>query len=629
MVGVPLSGIFSQRRPIATLTSATWRTNQSWREWKSRPRRGFPGSFSSTIAATAPRPAAVASSFLLPADHDYRRCRQSSFSTTTTTISTASTSAAADTTTTTTNNNGTTTTTTPTTPENRHRRNAAKFLAVWLRDEPSYFAAGLKKLQITQQNSIYYDSIPSFVRTLKEGPPVSLFGVLDRLVEAGLHQPEVYERYQDHDKHRLDQEKIQLRIKEDTERLESTTRQQKDLRHQLSHERNISLPTIKTDRVAHVERQIDISHKELADLRSRVGGWYQRATDLEARMMTAPEYQTIRILRDDVCDAIVTIFSQHVADRNARLLHQFQALDARTDLTRPPDWFGRARLDRRRIIFHGGPTNSGKTYTALERLKVAKRGMYLGPLRLLAAEVYEKLTLAGIYCNLNTGQESREIPFATHIAATVEMANSKEDYDVVVIDEIQMIEDGERGYAWTRALLGTRCREIHVCGGLEAVDVIRRLVEACGDIFELRTYQRFSDLNIAERSLAKHHDETGCYSRVQKGDCVVAFSRNDIFAIKREIESTTEHKCCIVYGSLPPATRSAQARRFNDPDSGYDILVASDAIGMGLNLNIKRVILNSVYKYDGSGVIRLGHSAMKQISGRAGRRNSPFPNGGT
>jgi ATP-dependent RNA helicase SUPV3L1/SUV3 len=109
----------------------------------------------------------------------------------------------------------------------------------------------------------------------------------------------------------------------------------------------------------------------------------------------------------------------------------------------------------------------------------------------------------------------------------------------------------------------------------------------------------------------------------------VAFSRNDIFAIKREIESTTPHKCCVVYGSLPPATRSEQARRFNDPDSGYDILVASDAIGMGLNLNIKRVILNSIFKYDGTGIIRLGHSAMKQISGRAGRRNSPFPQGGT
>jgi len=121
--------------------------------------------------------------------------------------------------------------------------------------------------------------------------------------------------------------------------------------------------------------------------------------------------------------------------------------------------------------------------------------------------------------------------------------------------------------------------------------------------------------------------KAGCYQNVQPGDCVVAFSRNDIFAIKREIEKTTNYKCCVIYGKLPPQTRANQARRFNDPDSGYDILVASDAIGMGLNLNIKRIIFNSVFKYNGEEVVRLSHSEVKQISGRAGRRNSPYPHG--
>jgi ATP-dependent RNA helicase SUPV3L1/SUV3 len=208
------------------------------------------------------------------------------------------------------------------------------------------------------------------------------------------------------------------------------------------------------------------------------------------------------------------------------------------------------------------------------------------------------------------------------------MAMMNEDYDVIVIDEIQMIKDPERGFAWTRALLGTRCKEIHVCGGLEAVDIVRKMAEACGDEFELHTYQRFSDLKISDRSLAGQSDQVGSYKMVQAGDCVVAFSRNDIFAIKREIENSTSHKCCVIYGSLPPMTRSEQARRFNDPNSGYDVLVASDAIGMGLNLNIRRIIFNSIYKNDGKTIIRLDHSAMKQISGRAGRRNSPFPVGG-
>jgi ATP-dependent RNA helicase SUPV3L1/SUV3 len=270
-----------------------------------------------------------------------------------------------------------------------------------------------------------------------------------------------------------------------------------------------------------------------------------------------------------------------------------------------------------KIIFHGGPTNSGKTYNALQRLMEAKNGLYLGPLRLLAAEVYETLTSDGIYTNLFTGQERREIAFSTHSSATVEMANTNEEYDVVVIDEIQMIKDTTRGAAWTKALLGLRCKEIHVCGGLEAKLIVQKIAKACGDEFVLHKYKRFAPLKVADRSISSDPNEMGCYKRVsfllvllfcvktrtevsrtgtwhhishfndefvpfrfvlhqvQPGDCVVAFSRNDIFAIKREIEKTTGYKCCVIYGKLPPQTRTDQARRFNDPNSGYDILVAS------------------------------------------------------
>ena len=115
--------------------------------------------------------------------------------------------------------------------------------------------------------------------------------------------------------------------------------------------------------------------------------------------------------------------------------------------------------------------------------------------------------------------------------------------------------------------------------------------------------------------------------QVRAGDCIVAFSRNDIFSIKREIERDGRFKCCVIYGTLPPGTRTTQAKLFNDPDSGYDILIASDAIGMGLNLNIRRIVFNSIFKNDGNSIIRLDHSAVKQIAGRAGRRNSPYPEG--
>ncbi|KAL7527736.1 hypothetical protein ACHAXR_007600 [Thalassiosira sp. AJA248-18] len=306
---------------------------------------------------------------------------------------------------------------------------------------------------------------------------------------------------------------------------------------------------------------------------------------------------------------------------------RYRQLEMHTDLTSPHEWYPHSRLDKRKITFHAGPTNSGKTYNALQRLKQAEKGMYLAPLRLLAAETYESLTAEGIYTDLLTGQEQRKVPFSTHRSSTVELACIEEDYDVVVIDEIQMLSDDFRGFAWTRALLGVRSKEIHVCGGAEAIDIVKKLTAMCGDEFQLHQYKRFSDLKVLSQSFAKSSTAKGSYARVEPGDCVVAFSRNDIFAIKREIEELTPYKCCVIYGALPPHVRSEQARRFNDPNSGYDILVASDAIGMGLNLSIKRIIFNSMFKNNGENIVQLDHSAVKQIAGRAGRRNSPYPHG--
>ena len=120
-----------------------------------------------------------------------------------------------------------------------------------------------------------------------------------------------------------------------------------------------------------------------------------------------------------------------ISERRSECEH-YREMESHTDLTRPWEWYPRARLDKRRIVFHAGPTNSGKTYNALERLKRARRGMYLAPLRLLAAECYTELNRDGIYCSLLTGQEQRTVPFATHTSSTVELADLDEDYDVVV-----------------------------------------------------------------------------------------------------------------------------------------------------------------------------------------------------
>lgn len=291
------------------------------------------------------------------------------------------------------------------------------------------------------------------------------------------------------------------------------------------------------------------------------------------------------------------------------------------DLRLPHQWYTIARSMKRKIIYHAGPTNSGKTYNALQRLIAANKGVYAGPLRLLALEIYERLNMEGTYTSLLTGQEKRRMPFSTHVACTVEMLNLNDPLDVAVIDEIQLIGDSFRGHAWTRAVMGAPAKEIHVCGDPSAIPAIQKLCDISGDDFELKTYERLSPLKVCDESIQ------GDYSNIQPGDAIVAFSRRDIYAIRRNIEQNTSHKCCVVYGNLPPETRSSQAQLFNDPTSGYNVLVASDAIGMGLNLNIRRIIFHTLEKYDGTGVNPVSPSQVKQIGGRAGRHGTHYSTG--
>lgn len=298
-----------------------------------------------------------------------------------------------------------------------------------------------------------------------------------------------------------------------------------------------------------------------------------------------------------------------------------RAMRDTADLRQPHQWYPLARSMKRRIVYHAGPTNSGKTYRALQALKAARSGVFAGPLRLLALEVYETLNTAGCITNLITGQEKKELPFASHIACTVEMAPTDRTVDVAVLDEIQLLGDPWRGWAWTRALLGIAAPEIHLCGDPAAIPAVQAIAQLCGDELEINYYSRRSTLEVSDETLG------GSLARVQPGDAVIAFTRRNIYAIRRAIEQSTPYKCCLIYGSLPPETRSAQARLFNEPDSGYDVLVASDAVGMGLNLNIRRVVFQAVHKFDGTTKRELLAPEAKQIAGRAGRAGTRWPNG--
>lgn len=262
----------------------------------------------------------------------------------------------------------------------------------------------------------------------------------------------------------------------------------------------------------------------------------------------------------------------------------FSELDLRyqanlADLRYPTEWYPGTRVLQREINLHVGPTNSGKTYAALKRLEQAKSGIYAGPLRLLAHEVYDRLNAKGVTCNLLTGDvRIIEGVDAKMTSCTVEMVPVNQDVEVAVVDEIQMIGDKDRGWAWTQALLGLRAKEVHLCGEARAVPLIRELAAAMGDKLNIHQYERLNPLKTMSSSLRRD------FKKLRTGDCVVAFSRVGIHALRKEIEEQTGRRAAVVYGSLPPETKTQQAKLFNEPNNDFDFLVASDAIGMGLNL---------------------------------------------
>lgn len=302
-------------------------------------------------------------------------------------------------------------------------------------------------------------------------------------------------------------------------------------------------------------------------------------------------------------------------------IKRFRSMIDSADLTKPHTWFPFARAMKRKIVYHCGPTNSGKTYNALQRFMEAKKGIYCSPLRLLAMEVFDKVNAHGVYCSLLTGQEKKHVPFSNHVACTVEMVSTDDMYDVAVIDEIQMMADRYRGYAWTRALLGLKADEIHLCGDPSVLNIVRKICSETGDELCENHYERFKPLVVEAKTLL------GDLRNVRSGDCVVAFSRREIFEVKLAIEKHTNHRCCVIYGALPPETRRQQATLFNDQDNEFDVLVASDAVGMGLNLNIRRVVFYTLSKYNGDRIVPVPASQVKQIAGRAGRRGSLYPDG--
>ena len=226
---------------------------------------------------------------------------------------------------------------------------------------------------------------------------------------------------------------------------------------------------------------------------------------------------------------------------------------------------------------------------------------------MLALEGYETLKEQGIDSSLITGEEQLLNEDATHISSTIEMLNFEVDVDVCVIDEVQMIDDRDRGWAWANAIIGAPAKEIIMTGSSNSKDAIIAIAEYLGEELEIVEFERKTPLTLLE-SYTDIKD-------VSPSSAIIAFSRKDVLRLKQSFSSY--FSVSVVYGNLSPEVRREEARRFRAKET--QILIATDAIAMGMNLPIKTILFSKAEKFDGISQRNLTPSEVAQISGRAGR----------
>ena len=263
-------------------------------------------------------------------------------------------------------------------------------------------------------------------------------------------------------------------------------------------------------------------------------------------------------------------------------------------------------ISSKKIIALLGPTNTGKTHDAIERMLEFESGIFGLPLRLLAREVYEKC-VRKIGLNkvaLITGEEKIIPNSASFFICTVESMPKDKAVDFVAVDEIQMCTDKERGHIFTDRLLYARGEELTMFLGSQVMkNIIIDLVEEV----EFVKKERFSKLSY------------GGYKKISRLDgkaAIIAFSIEEVYAIA-ELVRRQKGGAAVIMGSLSPKTRNSQVELYQSGDVDY--LVATDAIGMGLNMDIEQIYFSNLKKFDGKKTRRLNLVEMSQIAGRAGR----------
>ena len=253
-----------------------------------------------------------------------------------------------------------------------------------------------------------------------------------------------------------------------------------------------------------------------------------------------------------------------------------------------------------------GPTNTGKTHLAIETMLSFDSGMIGFPLRLLAREVYDKVVKK---TNINkvaliTGEEKIIPSNAKYFLCTVESMPVDKELDFVAVDEIQMCSDHERGHIFTDRLLNTRGNKLTMLMGS---NTIKNIISKLDDDVEFINRERLSKLSYVGHKKI---------SRIDRKTAIIAFSSEEVYAIA-ELIRRQKGGAAIVMGSLSPKTRNAQVDLYQSGD--VDFLVATDAIGMGINMDLNNVYFSNLKKFDGKKLRKLNLSEIGQVAGRAGR----------
>ncbi|PGK52047.1 hypothetical protein CN918_30110 [Priestia megaterium] len=355
----------------------------------------------------------------------------------------------------------------------------------------------------------------------------------------------------------------------------------------------------KTKRERYLMKQLAHYHRQLAGF---IVKELNEGFDIEELVTT---HQYVRKMQLLGIEELLII----VKEKQHQLASVVKSLSKTAVVNHPRDEFAHVRSMQREFVILLGDANTGKTGKAIGALKESTNGVYTGPIRDLASEVFEKVKRAGIPCELLTDETSIREPDAKHLSTIPETCPLNRRYDVAVIDEIQYLADDIRGSEWLRLLYGLKAKKIFLCGAPHSLPLLLQIIEECGDNYTVETFERKTPLLFEDKPYQFPNS-------VQRGDALIVFSRTRAMELAEQLKEEGI-SASIVHESLPYYVRKAQLNEFTRGLT--EVLIATNAIGIGVNLPIRRVVFMETQMNEQNGYRPLTVQEVKQISGRAGR----------